>query len=43
LQDRVSHVSSADDATLKLLEGCELPGLEALRAAVRRRTIIQSV
>ena len=32
LQDRVGHLSSGDGATLRLLEGRELPGLEALRA-----------
>jgi phosphoglycerate kinase len=38
LQHRVSHLSTGDSAALKLLEGRELPGLEALRG-----TIIQSV
>ncbi|MGO9889970.1 MAG: phosphoglycerate kinase, partial [Solirubrobacteraceae bacterium] len=32
LQDRVSHLSTGGDATLKLLEGRELPGLQALRS-----------
>jgi phosphoglycerate kinase len=31
LQDRVSHLSTGGRATLKLLEGGDLPGLEALR------------
>jgi phosphoglycerate kinase len=40
LQDRVSHLSMGGGATLKLLEGRELPGLEALRGP--RETIIQT-
>jgi phosphoglycerate kinase len=40
LQDRVSHLSMGGGATLKLLEGRELPGLEALRGP--KETIIQS-
>ncbi|MGZ6615792.1 MAG: phosphoglycerate kinase [Solirubrobacteraceae bacterium] len=32
LQDRVSHLSTGGSATLKLLEGRDLPGLQALRA-----------
>ena len=46
LQDRVSHLSTGGCATRKLLEGRELPGLQALRRAAvtakPRRTIIQS-
>lgn len=38
LQDRVSHLATGGGATLKLLEGCELPGLQALRGV----PIIQS-
>ena len=40
LQDRVSHLSMGGGATLKLLEGRELPGLQALREP--QETIIQT-
>jgi 3-phosphoglycerate kinase len=36
LQDRVSHLSTGGDATLKLLEGRGLPGLQALRSVTVR-------
>jgi phosphoglycerate kinase len=36
LQDHVSHLSTGGRATLKLLEGRELPGLQALRRATSR-------
>jgi phosphoglycerate kinase len=35
LQDCVSHLSTGGGATLKLLEGRDLPGLQALRASSR--------
>ena len=40
LQDRVSHLSMGGGATRKLLEGRELPGLQALRGL--QETIIQT-
>jgi phosphoglycerate kinase len=48
LQDHVSHLSSGGGATLKLLEGRELPGLQALRGVAAcgspacRRVITQT-
>ena len=38
LQDHVSHLSTGGRATLKLLEGRELPGLQALRRATSRES-----
>ncbi len=38
LQDHVSHLSTGGRATLKLLEGRELPGLQALRRVTSRES-----
>ena len=38
LHDHVSHLSTGGRATLKLLEGHELPGLQALRRATSRES-----
>ncbi|MGO9822470.1 MAG: hypothetical protein ACLPTJ_17710 [Solirubrobacteraceae bacterium] len=38
LQDHVSHLSIGGRATLKLLEGRELPGLQAMRRVTSRES-----